>query len=261
METKIRQKTGHKEEVVLLENGVEKQTDRFGVNFSKEEEIDGLKYRFDLSTNIKGKDWHLGFSTEHGMLVTNKGLAVYRKIIDNIIILINTARTNEKINEIYFFGADEEIRINELEEFKNFLKTKLENGKNMLDNFSYITDRDGLKKSIHIKDGKVLIEISGERRRTIRDRIKNRHPVWNRTERWSIDEFIDNQYELAELLKDKEMFSSLMRHIGSDFSLGRNIENKDTAKLRTDLYERTLKQRFPDYKFEREGQGIRLYLK
>ncbi len=51
-----------------------------------------------------------------------------------------------------------------------------------------------------------------------------------------------------------------MKHIGADFSLTRNIDKKDVAKLRSDLYERTLKRNFSDFKFERDGNTITVLL-
>lgn len=255
---------GHQQKEIILDNGVHKEIDRFGITFIKREVIDGLKYRFSLSCRAGDKKkWHLRFSTEdHGLLITNKGLAVYREIINNIIILVNTARSNESVEEISFFGADEELRVDEIEEFKNLLKTKLENGKNVFDNFSYISDRDGIKKSIHINNGYVLMEWSGEKKRNLKQRIKNEPgEQWHRIERKPLLDFVEDSHDLEVFLEDKEVLSDLMKHIGADFSLGRNIGSRDSSKLRTDLYERTLKQRFPEYRFQRDGSEIKLFLK
>jgi len=249
-------------EKISLENGVNKQVDNeFNtVDFYKNQIIDGLQYDFHLSHRKGDKSWNLGFGTEHGMLVTNKGLAVYKQIIENVVILVNTARSNQKIDKISFFGSDEDLRINEFEDFKNFLKSKTENDTHILDNFSYVQDYGPWKRSVHIRNGEVSIEESGTGYPSIKERIKKSDTTWGRSDKFSIDQFVNNQTQMKEILQDKELLSSLMRHIGADFPLIRNSDHKDTANMRANLYERTLKQKFPDYKFERDGNTITLSL-
>lgn len=245
-----------------LENGVTKTVNNEFrmVEFSKKEVIDGLEYFFRLSKRGGQKSWTLGFGTEHRMLLTNKGLVVYKEIINNVVTLVNTARHNEKIDKISFVGADEDLKVGQFEEFKNLLKSKTEKDIHILDNFSYIKDEGSLKTSIHIRNGEVTLEQSGTRVLGIKDRIRKEDPAWGHSNTFSINEFINNQLMLQDILQDKEIFSALMRHIGVDLALGRNSDHRDAAKLRADLYERTLKQKFAGFKFERNGNNIMLSL-
>ncbi len=249
-------------EELALENGVTRKIDNdFGsTDFSKREMIDGLEYEFHLSKRKQDREWELGFNTKHGMLITNKGLATYKHIIENIVILINTARRHEKINRIFFGAAGEELRINEMEEFKNFLKSKTEKGAHLFDNFSYIKQIGNWKKSLRIKDGQITIETSGKRPLGIKERVSGENTTWQSANTCAVEKFIDDEFEMSELLNDKETLSALMQHIGAEFSLGRDTDKKDAAKLRINMYERTLKQKFPDCKFERDGNRITLLL-
>ncbi len=245
----------------VLENGVTKKINNsFGmVEFLKEETIDGLEYDFHLIKRNEDKYWNLGFGTKHGMLITNKGLAVYKYIIENLVILVNTARKHERINKITFFGAEEELRVSELDEFKNFLKSKTEQGNHIFDNFSHTKQVDDRKKSIRIKNGEVIIEESGKRPFDLKQRLLGFDNAYHSENRFSLNQFVDNQQELASLMDNKDALSALMKHIGADFTLERGVE-KDKGKLRSDMYERTLKQKFPDYKFKRVGNAITLFL-
>lgn len=246
----------------IVEEGTTRETDPSGsIRYSKTVMIEDLNYAIDLHQDKRQKDvWHLSFSTDYGTAITNKGLKTYRLVIENIDALLRAAIDRDNVKKVEFAASAESLPVEVFSSFKEFLSAKIRENAHVFDNFSYVSNMGFYKKALYVKNGTVEIFESGKRGRNLKSALSGEDPEWSNDTVMPIDQFINDPDQLGDLLSDKEMLDSFLRHVRGGFSF--EIKpGKDSADQRMNLYERTLKQSFPQYDFSRKGGVISILVK
>jgi hypothetical protein len=131
------------------------QSDQY---YEKDVAIDGLTYQIVFSEFNPFKDkgesnlgiFSLDFSTkEHGGAITNKGIAVFGKLINEMRIFFDEVNSSKQINAITFTPSSSRMNIAEEAQVQNFGKSiekKLAEDNHLLDGF--LKEHDGQKISV-----------------------------------------------------------------------------------------------------------------
>jgi hypothetical protein len=206
-------------------------------------------------------DWYLSFGAGDSEFVTNKGLGVYRQIIDAITETVKEVISSDKVSRINFFGSMESVQMTEIEELREKIKEKLAENKDALEGFHFHEEQQGsYVTDVSIKDGIFQINSEVKRHLSIIQKIKRVPEFYYDKRNVSVALLTEPQY-LTLLLEDEKVYEAFCKYCGISYlSKSKKAIEKDVAKQRTDLYERTLKQRFPEYKFKRNGNMISLFI-
>jgi len=212
--------------------------------FKMEREIDNLNYIIE-ARKLKKKNksdktiYEIGFSTEElDEGITNKGLIVYNQIIDAIVELINLVSKTEKIDDI-IIESSKFSSVEQMAKIKKIMQAAYKKNKYVFDGFSY-SNSDG--ESFCIKNDVVLLD-------------KNEGEPERLNINYCFEDWVDGSF-----LYEHDTALALLDYLKDKSGLAEKISKKQVDQQRANLYERTLKARFPNLNFERNGNNFVLHV-
>ena len=226
------------------------------------ETIDGLEYsiemnkRNDLLERVvdlgSSGNWRLGFDVDGTHGLTNKGLKVYQQIVDKIVILIKKVQSLEKVKTITFSASKTKFYIEEINKLQKILNDKFSEAPEAFEGFhSEIKDGKGdFWGILEIKDGLVV------------QKSYNKGVLGNPSKEITtpLIFFITDKNELMSIIENEDVGQRLVDYLKINHKVNKKDNKRNVSSIRANLYERTLRQRFPEYKFRRLGNRIRMYL-
>ena len=232
-----------------------------GLKYEAEREIDNLHYVIRLERkNVDSKKvYSLGFETkEYNSKITNKGLSTYNKLITEIANIISEIKKyDEDVNIIEFNAAKTSLSIEKVEEINNAIEKAYIKNENCLDGFFYKDEKTG--DSISVANGGSVTLLQKEIGTSLFD--KTSKPIGEKQTRFTIKEVLfNNNISLLYSVNEKHELIAMLEYLKENEQLVSYFKNKKGDEQRMKLYERTLKNRFPDIRTEIKGNKVYLYL-
>lgn len=231
-----------------------------GLKYEAEREIDNLHYVIRLERkNVDSKKvYSLGFETkEYNSKITNQGLSTYNKLITEIANVISEIKKYEDVNIIEFNAAKTSLSIEKAEEINDAIEKAYIKNENCLDGFSYKDEKTG--DSISVSNGGSVTLIQKEMGTSLFD--KTLKPIGEKQTRFTIKEVLfNNNISLLYSVNEKDELIAMLEFLKENEQLVSYFKNKKGDEQRMKLYERTLKNRFPDIRTEVKGDKVYLHL-
>lgn len=215
--------------------------------FSIKRKIDDLNYKIE-AWELKKKDksdktvYEVGFFTkELDEGITNKGLAVYNQIIDEMVELVILLCKREKIDDV-IIEASKFSSAEQMEEVKKIMQAAYKKNKHVFNGFSYNSSEGS---SLHIEKDFVSFDEKDDK-----------------PEQFKISEYFKDGASGSLLCEydGVDTAAALLNHLKDKSGLAEKISRKQVNQQRANLYERTLKTRFPNLNFERHGTSFILHV-
>lgn len=213
-------------------------------------EIDGLIYTVGL-TRHKGTDWDISFDVEGTNAVTNKGMSSFQKVVDCIENLVTTVKDLENIETISFFASGMRAKLEDVSTLKTLLQEKYQHSPESFDGFECaIMNNIGEQFGTFTIHGKTTTE-------TITNYNQLGLPKHSDL---PLEDFLASSTKMDSLLKGRMDAQKLVDYLHIEHQVPKYKNHSNASELRANLYERTLKQRFPQYRIERDMNTIKAHL-
>ncbi len=222
----------------------------------KEVVINGTTYEIALLSRGKKGYYELSFTAEGTGLVVNKGMQQFYLLIDEIRNVIENLQQKEEIKEITFHASSEGLKLETVIEIQKRLQEKLYNNPESFNGFVSETNDE----RVDIEDGIAKLKIKRNKSRI--ERLAHKPDKFIETE-LPVGSVFSNvsslQYyfiagnHLLKLIKyaDIEIGDSELEEIQDPVS-------NEKSSQRSMLYKRILERKFPDQKFEVDGNAFKI---
>lgn len=225
-------------------------------SFESKLNIDGLEHTLSLDRRsrllLTSKHWYLSFNVEDTTAVTNKGLLVFNQIVDRLEELVTAVSGIEKIDAIEFLASGTRLKLEDVLTFTKLLEEKFETSPEAFDGF--VCDIMGSETAVigqfSIQNGQAVKTLSNYKVLGVPE-----------TETIPLEDFLQSNGNINSLLEGRLDAQKLLDHLNIEHTVTRpNFRSRDGSEGRTKLYERVLKQRFPQYSLETRGEAVIIHL-
>lgn len=227
--------------------------------FDKELEINGIKYDVFLGQQEHGR-YSLSFTAENSSYLTNKGFAHNNELFKQISEFVIQTCKKENISEFFYWADSEKLTMEQVGEIKDSLQVALKNKPDLFkEEKKIITPEMGkLPSSVIVKDNSIYI-FYGKKKESLKTKILSKYHEKD----FNIKELImgDNIEKFGRIILNQkyaaEFFETYnlpeLEKYKSLFSESEDSEKK--SRQRAMLYERVIRQIFPDSEIKEEDGG------